>query len=293
MEIKKILVLGSGLMGGGIANVLAQAGYGVMLYDIAPERVQAAIDEVAYRLGRKVAKNELSEQDKAKILARMHPASSLEQDVPKADLIIEAATENFDLKIKLFREVDKYVRQDAFIASNTSSMSITSLSTAITNKENFLGMHFFAPVPIMRLLELVKGLRTSDEALAVGRQIGEKLGKVLIVANDSPGFIVNRMLDIMLNEAVFLVMEGAAPEDIDNGMKAGCNHAMGPLETIDLSGVDVMYACMQSFYAMFGDSKYRPAPLLRQMVESGYLGKKTGRGFYKYDANGNKISEKK
>ena len=293
MEIKNVLVIGTGIMGGGIANVFAQSGFNVELYDTNSKQIEKAINEAAYRLNRKVEKKAMTAEARDDILSRLNGTSSLAEAVPKADLIIEAITENQELKVATFREVDKYVRPDAYVASNTSTLSITQLSVGVTNKANFIGMHFFAPVPVMRLLELVVGLATSEETIAMAREIGKKLGKVVIVAQDSPGFIANRMIDVMSNEACFLYMEGAVPEDIDAALVYGTNGAMGPMEGIDMSGVDTFYYCMKEFYRAFADSKYRPAPILEKMVAVGWLGRKTGKGFYEYDEKGNKLPSKR
>ena len=288
-EVKKVFVVGGGLMGAGIAQTAITAGFEVALYDIAPEIRVRARDSIRNSLAKRVQKGKLDEAALETIMGRLTLAGSLE-DAASADWVIEAASERLEIKRSIFAELSGLCREDTILATNTSSLSVTGLASAVRNPGRFLGMHFFSPVPVMKLLELVKALGTSDQTMEAAREIGRKLDKICIVSKDSPAFIVNRMLDPMINEAIGLLdAKIGSIEDIDNGMKYGLNHPMGPLELIDMAGIDIELAVMEVLYAETGDPKYRPAELLRNMVRMGWLGRKTGKGFYIYNSDGTRV----
>ncbi|HEY5863105.1 MAG TPA: 3-hydroxybutyryl-CoA dehydrogenase [Casimicrobiaceae bacterium] len=281
--ISKVGVIGAGTMGNGIAQACAVVGFDVVMVDVADAAVQRGVAAIAGSLERLVKKDKLTADAKAQAQARVTGTTDYGA-LASADLVIEAATENPELKLKILRDVDKLAKPEALLASNTSSISITSLAAITSRADRFLGMHFFNPVPMMALVELIRGLQTSDATIASVKAFAERLGKTPIVVKNSPGFVVNRVLCPMLNEAIFALQEGlATAEDIDNGMKLGCNHPIGPLALADMIGLDVLLAVMNVFYTDFNDPKYRPAPLLKEMVAAGYLGRKTKRGFYPYD----------
>jgi len=282
-EIAKVGVIGAGTMGNGIAQACAAAGIDVVMVDVADAAVQRGIGAIGASLDRLVKKEKLTAEARAQALARVQGATDYAA-LADCGLVIEAATENLELKLGILRQADKLARAETLIASNTSSISITALAAATSRPDRFLGMHFFNPVPMMTLVELIRGLQTSDATVAAGRRFAERLGKAPITVKNSPGFVVNRILCPMLNEAIFALQEGlATAEDIDSGMKLGCNHPIGPLALADMIGLDVLLAVMNVFYTDFCDPKYRPAPLLQEMVAAGYLGRKTKRGFYRYD----------
>lgn len=275
-------VVGAGTMGNGIAQVCAAAGMKVTMIDVSDTALQRGMTSIARSLDRLVAKEKLSASGRDETLGRV--TVSLDYaSLQSADLVIEAATENLDLKLRILKQMDERAADHAVIATNTSSISITQLAAVLRRPERFIGMHFFNPVPAMALLELIRGVQTSDDTHARALAFAKAVGKTPITARNSPGFVVNRILCPMINEAIFAVQEGlASSEDIDNGMRLGCNHPIGPLALADMIGLDTMLSIMQVFYEGFNDPKYRPAPLLKEMVAAGHLGRKTGRGFYSY-----------
>ncbi len=283
MEIKNIFVIGAGFMGSGIAQTAIQSGYNVILNDQREAALERAKVGIASRLDRLVEKGRMTPEEKDACMSRLATSDSI-HSAANADLVIEAIYEDLDAKKAIFKQLDKICKKDAIFASNTSSISMTNLAAATSRPEQVVGMHFFSPVPVMRLLELVYGLRTSKETVDAVMEVGEKMGKKMISAKDKPGFIVNRMLLPMLNEAVQILDEDiGSVEDTDEGMRLGCNHPMGPLELADMIGLDILLEVMETFYKDLGDTKYRPAHLLRKMVAAGYTGQKSGMGFYRYE----------
>ena len=280
--IESIGIVGAGTMGNGIAQVCAAAGLNVTMADISDASLTRGMSVVANSLERLVNKQKMSDADRQAALARIAVTTD-NAKLANCDLVIEAATENEDLKVKILKDVCSKLRPQALVATNTSSISITKLASVTSRPERFIGMHFFNPVPLMALLELIRGLQTSDDTHAKAEAFAKRIGKVSITAKNSPGFAVNRILCPMINEAIFALQEGlATAEDIDAGMKLGCNHPIGPLALADMIGLDTMLSVMEVFYAGFNDPKYRPAPLLKEMVAAGRLGRKTGMGFYSY-----------
>jgi 3-hydroxybutyryl-CoA dehydrogenase len=283
LNLMQIGVLGSGQMGAGIAQTAAQSGFEVLLADQSVELAQKGLARIGGQLKKLVEKGKMSEADTQKILSAIHPVGNL-KDLSKAGLVVEAVTENPTLKFQIFRNLDETCSPETILASNTSSISITAIAAQTRRPEQVVGMHFMNPVPIMKLIEGIRGLQTSDETFKTTRAIAEKMGKTFIESKDQPGFAVNRILMPMINEAVTALHEGIATvEDIDTAMKLGTNQPMGPLTLADFIGLDTCLAIMEVLHQGFGDSKYRPSPLLRQYVAAGWLGKKAGRGFYKYD----------
>jgi 3-hydroxybutyryl-CoA dehydrogenase len=282
MSISRIGVIGAGTMGNGIAQACAVCGIDVTMVDVAQPAVDRGLKAVAGSLDRLVKKDKLSEADRDAALARIHGSTSYD-DLKDLPLVIEAATENMDLKVRILQQLDALLGPDAIVATNTSSISITKLAAATKRPDRFIGMHFFNPVPMMALVEIIRGLQTSDATHDLVRELALQLGKSPITVKNAPGFVVNRILVPMINEAFFVLAEGlASPEDIDAGMKLGTNHPIGPLALADLIGLDVCLAVMNVYFDEFNDSKYRPCPLLKEMVAAGWLGRKTGRGVYTY-----------
>ena len=282
MSINKVMVIGSGQMGSGIAQVLAQAGYTVVLNDIKQAFVDGAIAKIAKQLDRSVEKGRLSAEDAAATTARISTSVDY-ADASDVDLVIEAATENRDIKLSIFKQLDEITPAHAILASNTSSLSITEIAAATNRPNQVVGLHFFNPVPVMKLVEINVGLTTDEATVAAMREVGDKLGKTLVEVKDAPGFVVNRILIPMINEAIIVLNEGiSTAAEIDEAMKAGANHPMGPLALADLIGLDTVLAIMNVLYEGYSDSKYRPAQLLKKKVEAGHLGRKSGRGFFEY-----------
>ena len=282
MDITTIGILGAGTMGNGIAHVFARSGYNVILRDIEKRFLDRGLDAISKNLDREVKKGKIAEPDKAAALARIDATTDMSRLVA-ADFAVEAVPEQLELKIRVLKEADAVLRPGVILASNTSSISITQLAAQTSRPERFIGMHFMNPVPVMVLVEVIRGLATSDETFAATMALCERLGKKPVAVNDAPGFVSNRVLMPLINEAAFAVMEGVAtPEAVDAVMKLGMNHPMGPLELADFIGLDVCVDILDVLYRGFGDSKYRACPLLRKYVAAGWLGRKSGRGFYKY-----------
>jgi 3-hydroxybutyryl-CoA dehydrogenase len=282
MNLQNIGVIGAGTMGNGIAQVCALAGFNVTLVDISESALQKALATVGKNLDRQVAKETLSAEQKNAALDKIRTSTDY-SNLRDAQLVIEAATENLELKLGVLQQIAAQVGAECVIASNTSSLSITQLAASVSQPDRFIGLHFFNPVPVMGLIEVIRGLQTSDATHALALDMATRLGKTAITAGNRPGFVVNRILVPMINEAILVFQEGlASAEDIDAGMRLGCNQPIGPLALADLIGLDTLLAIMQAFHEGFNDSKYRPAPLLKEMVAAGYLGRKTGRGFHAY-----------
>ena len=282
MEIHKVGVIGAGTMGNGIAHVLAKSGYEVTLCELAQQYLDRGLAMIRKNLEREVAKNKITSEDSAAAITRIRGVLD-RTALSDCDFVIEAATEKFDIKTEIFRDIDRICRPEVILASNTSSISITKIAALTRRAEKVIGMHFFNPVPIMKLVEVIRGLATSDETYQLTKHLAEKLDKTPVEVNDAPGFVSNRVLMPLLNEAMYSVMEGVAtPEAVDEVFKLGMAHPMGPLTLADFIGLDVCLDIMRVLHEGLGDPKYRPCPLLVKMVDAGWLGKKSGRGFYKY-----------
>jgi 3-hydroxybutyryl-CoA dehydrogenase len=283
MSIQSVGIIGAGTMGNGIAQVCAMAGLDVVMIDINDAAVERGLSHISKSLDRLIKKETLSAEDKNAALKRIKASTSY-ADLKGLSLVVEAATENQAVKEKILHQIDEIVSKDTIIATNTSSLSITKLAALNSDPARFIGMHFFNPPPLMALVEVIRGLQTSDATHSAIIEMAKRIGKEPITVKNSPGFVVNRILIPMINEAFFVLQEGlASPEDIDAGMKLGCNQPIGPLALADLIGLDTCLAVMEVFFENFSDSKYRPCPLLREMVAAGYLGRKTGRGVFTYD----------
>ena len=281
--MKNIAVIGSGTMGNGIAHVFAQSGYQVKLIDISQDALDRALGTISKNLDRLIKKEKISEADKTATLANISTATSMEGQLAETDLVVEAATENIDLKLKIFEELDKHCPDHTILASNTSSISITKIASVTNRASKVIGMHFMNPVPIMKLIEVIRGYATDDETTSIIMDLSEKLGKVPVEVNDYPGFIANRILMPMINEAIYSLYEGVAGVyEIDTVMKLGMAHPMGPLQLADFIGLDVCLSILNVLHDGFGNPKYAPCPLLVNMVQAGYKGVKTGEGFYSY-----------
>lgn len=283
MEIKKICVLGAGLMGSGIAQVAAETGFDVSLRDIEDRFVQSGLNNIRKNYERAISKGKMKNEQADLILAGIKGTVDLAAAVKGAEIVIEAVIENMELKKRVYQELDPLCIPGTILASNTSGLSITEIASVTKRPDRVIGMHFFNPVPVMKLVEIIRGQSTAEETFQVVRALAEKMGKTPIAINEAPGFAVNRILVPMMNEAIFVLQEGiASAEDIDKGMLLGANHPIGPLALADLVGLDTLLMVQENLYQEFGDSKYRPCPLLRKMVRAGHLGRKSGRGFYEY-----------
>ncbi|KHO61065.1 3-hydroxyacyl-CoA dehydrogenase [Thermoanaerobacter sp. YS13] len=280
--MQKIFVVGAGTMGSGIAQVFAESGFDVIIRDVDIKFVERGLGIIENNLKRSVEKGKITEEEKNKILERIKGTVDI-NEAKDADFVIEAAIENMEIKKQIFKELDNVCKEGTVLATNTSSLSITEIASSTKRPEKVIGMHFFNPVPVMKLVEVIKGMKTSEETFNIVRELAQRLGKTPVEVNEAPGFVVNRILIPMINEAIGVLADGvASASDIDEAMKLGANHPIGPLALSDLIGNDVVLAIMDTLYSEFNDSKYRPHPLLRKMVRAGLLGRKTGKGFFEY-----------
>lgn len=283
MKIRKIMVIGAGQMGAGIAQVCAQAGYDVLLYDLHEEKTKKALHSIDQNLARNVEKQRMDEQEKEAVRKKITQANSL-QDASAVDMVIEAVVEKMNVKRDIFAQLDEITQDHTILASNTSSLPITEIAAATDRPERVIGMHFMNPVPVMKLVEIIRGLATEDEVYKKVEDVTKTIGKMPVEVNDFPGFVSNRILMPMINEAIYTLYEGVATKEaIDEVMKLGMNHPMGPIQLADFIGLDTCLSIMEILHEGFGDDKYRPCPLLRKYVKAGWVGKKAGRGFYTYD----------